>query len=157
MKNYLEAIAPRKQNVHMTHLEDEMTSREGMLYVAKVLREIAADAANDTFKITVKYDGCIHPDCILLTEIGDRTIKEIIDSKSIFKTKVLSHNFQTQQDEFVVVDNPIINNNNKNWVAVELENGEIIRTTEDHPFYTINRGWVKAKDLNEQDEIMQKK
>ena len=42
---------------------------------------------------------------------------------------------------------------NKEWVEVVFENGESIKVTEDHELYTTNRGWVKAIELNENDDI----
>ena len=52
---------------------------------------------------------------------------------------------------------PIIANNasngEKNWVEITLENGETIKLTEDHEVHTSNRGWVKAGELTEQDDI----
>jgi len=38
-------------------------------------------------------------------------------------------------------------------IEMTMENGKIIRCTEDHKFLTSNRGWVTAKDLTEFDEI----
>ena len=156
-KDYIEQITAKTKNVHQTHLEDEIIDfgKDGIQYVADVLKNIAE--GSNRFTITTKWDGCIHPNTIILTENGNRTIYDIINSKSIIETKVLTHNFKNNQDEFVVADSPRVNNNGKIWVDVELENGEIIKTTSDHPFYTINRGWVAACELNEKDEIMQKK
>lgn len=38
-------------------------------------------------------------------------------------------------------------------VIIELENGSKIKCTENHRFYTINRGWVEAKNLIDSDEL----
>jgi len=38
-------------------------------------------------------------------------------------------------------------------IIIELENGEFIKCTDNHRFYTINRGWVEAKDLLGSDEL----
>jgi hypothetical protein len=40
-----------------------------------------------------------------------------------------------------------------NIYIIELENNKIIKCTENHQFFTLNRGWVEAKDLNEKDEF----
>lgn len=39
-------------------------------------------------------------------------------------------------------------------IRIELENGEIFECTENHPFLTKNRGWVKAGDLLDSDELV---
>ena len=36
---------------------------------------------------------------------------------------------------------------------IELENNIILKCTDNHRFYTLNRGWVEAKDLIESDEL----
>jgi intein/homing endonuclease len=41
----------------------------------------------------------------------------------------------------------------KQWVEIELENGDLFKCTEDHEVYTENRGWVQAKDLTDQDNL----
>jgi intein/homing endonuclease len=38
-------------------------------------------------------------------------------------------------------------------IELEFENSKVIRCTKDHKFLTLNRGWVSANDLNENDEI----
>jgi len=38
-------------------------------------------------------------------------------------------------------------------VELEFEDGRIIKCTKAHEIYTLNRGWVKADDLTEKDDI----
>ena len=38
-------------------------------------------------------------------------------------------------------------------IIIQFENGSQVKCTQDHEFYTENRGWVKAVDLNEFDDI----
>ena len=38
-------------------------------------------------------------------------------------------------------------------LRLELEDGKILELTENHPVYTINRGWVRAGELNENDDV----
>jgi DNA polymerase III alpha subunit len=38
-------------------------------------------------------------------------------------------------------------------LELEFENGKTVRCTKDHEFLTGNRGWVKAEDLTEEDDI----
>lgn len=40
-------------------------------------------------------------------------------------------------------------------VELEFENGKIVRCTQDHKFLTHNRGWVEAKNLSENDDIVE--
>ena len=40
-------------------------------------------------------------------------------------------------------------------IEIESENGNIIRCTPDHQILTKNRGWVRAGDLEETDELIE--
>ena len=83
------------------------------------------------------------------------TIQEIIDSNE--KINVLTHNFYNNNNEFNEALFPRISNNGKDWVEIEFEDGSVVKTTEDHEFYTENRGWVMAKNLLSNDILKQKK
>lgn len=43
----------------------------------------------------------------------------------------------------------------KTLVKITLPSGKIVKCTPDHEIYTTNRGWVKAKDLVETDELVE--
>lgn len=47
----------------------------------------------------------------------------------------------------------IIRNHSDEWLELTFSNGRILNCTPDHPFETINRGIVYAKDLTEDDKI----
>lgn len=36
---------------------------------------------------------------------------------------------------------------------MEFENGKTVKCTKDHKFFTRNRGWIKADELTEDDDI----
>jgi hypothetical protein len=40
------------------------------------------------------------------------------------------------------------------YLELELENGRVLKLTEDHPVYVKNRGWVEAGRLQEGDDIL---
>jgi len=70
-----------------------------------------------------------------------------IEDVSIGDT-VLDHNSMPQLVEMTLnydVDEEVI--------IIQFENGGQVKCTQDHEFYTENRGWVKAVDLNEFDDI----
>lgn len=111
--------------------------------------------ANRPKTITIKMDGCVHPDTVLLTEAGEKTIHDIItDSKPC---AVLGHDFKTAEDTFTTAWNFKVNNNNKSWVNIELENGHLLQVTEDHEVYVEDIGWIEAKNLKPDMEIKEYK
>ena len=48
----------------------------------------------------------------------------------------------------------VIRNISSNWVSVKIEGGRNLICTDDHPFYTVNRGRVKAKNLKIDDIVI---
>lgn len=98
---------------------------------------------------------CLTYDTVLDTDIGSLTIGEIVEDS--LQCKVKSLNLQTNQIEYTPVVNVM-----KNFPAepiLELsveETGRIykLKCTASHRIYTKNRGYVKAKDLTEYDNIV---
>lgn len=120
---------------------------EGAIKSYQILRSTAEQPEY----VSIKFDGCIHPNSVLLTESGEMTILEIIKSPN--QHRVLTFNFETTTEEFCDAQYPRINENNKNWVQINLQNGSHLILTEDHEVYTLNRGWIKAKDILPDDDI----
>jgi intein/homing endonuclease len=63
---------------------------------------------------------------------------------------VISHDNSIQQ-----VLNTLSYNVDEEIIEIEFENGKTVRCTKEHEFFTSNRGWVSAKDLNEEDDIVE--
>ena len=98
----------------------------------------------------VLMNGCFSPDTLIKTRLGNKRIDAITSAD-----EVMSFNLQTQQFEYVppawVV--PTAHSADKPKLELAFEDGTVVRCTEDHEFYTTNRGWVKAIDLAETDDI----
>jgi hypothetical protein len=58
----------------------------------------------------------------------------------------------SQNEVIGIAHSPRIGQKTKEYLEIELENGEIIKCTKNHPFY-VNGKWIKAKDLKENDDI----
>jgi hypothetical protein len=135
---------------HLTHLEELILTRkeEGLkiaLHIIEQLYKVFVGHNDAKILVTTKYDGCIHPESKLITDRGHIEIEKIINSKE--NIKVLSHNFSTGLDEWNVAEFPRINNNEKKWVEITLEDDSTFKCTADHRVYTENRGWVEAQFL----------
>lgn len=112
----------------------------------------AADNAREY--ITIKWDGCIHPDLKIRTNKGVFRIEEVIDRYlSGEDFKVVAHDLETGTDVSININHAVKEFGNKSWVEIELENGEILRMTADHEVFTTNRGWVQAQHLTDSDDI----
>ena len=138
-----------EQKMRIPHPED-MIFDKGLAGAIAAMHGLQA-TANSPQNISVKFDGCIHPDSVLLTEFGEMTILDIInDTRPI---RVLVHNFDTGCDEYHVAEYPRINNNDKNWIKIDLENGSHITVTEDHEVHVVGKGWIQAKNIKPNDDI----
>jgi hypothetical protein len=93
--------------------------------------------------------GCFKEGTLVKTKCGDKPIEAISTDDEILT-------FDTETNEYYWI--------HPTWsgmtptagiqkIELELENGTIIHCTENHKFYTKNRGWVEAKDLNDIDDI----
>lgn len=75
-------------------------------------------------------ERCLSADTIIITENGNKTIKEIVDTK--YNGKVLSYNVLLEQDEWQSINNHSVMNNNNDWYEIELYSGKTIKVTGNH-------------------------
>ena len=84
------------------------------------------------------------------------SLEEVVDlfheGKEIF---VLSYNIDTEEIEYKeITDAGLISKNAEVLEIIDEETGKKIVCTPEHKVYTVNRGYVKAKDLKEDDELV---
>jgi ribonucleoside-diphosphate reductase alpha chain len=84
------------------------------------------------------------------------SLEEVVDlfheGKEIF---VLSYNIDTKEIEYKeITDAGLISKSAEVLEIIDEETGKKIVCTPDHKVYTVNRGYVKAKDLKEDDELV---
>lgn len=104
-----------------------------------------------SYEGTVKLHGCVSKDTeVTLADGSTKPISEIIVG-----TSILSYNTETKQIEFDTVKDVIVQELSKDWLELTFENRKTLKCTEDHPLFTLNRGWLEAKNLTENDEILE--
>jgi len=93
--------------------------------------------------------GCFEPNTMVKTITGDKKICDVTTEDQVLTFDIDSNSFSWVKPQFAG-ETPT-----KNSEKIELvfDTGKIIQCTSDHKFYTTNRGWVEAKDLNEDDDI----
>lgn len=122
----------------------------GALHALKELESMAEDVSD----VSLKWDGCIHPDSLVETSNGLMRIEDVIDLiNSSQPVSILQFDFDKQLALYAPIMHAVKKYGNKNWLEIELENGDTIRLTEDHEVYTTNRGWVEARELTNEDDI----
>jgi len=106
-------------------------------------------------RILAKLDGCLHHSTILQTEDGDKTIKEICDTK--YDGKVLSYNLETKKNVFDQIIGHSVKENIDNWYEIELEDGTILKVTDNHKIFLPNLNcYREVSDLKVGDFILKK-
>jgi hypothetical protein len=67
--------------------------------------------------------------------------------------EILSMNTETGENEWKEVYASTIMNPSAEVIEIEDENGNVLRCTPDHKIWTMNRGYVMAKNLEETDQL----
>lgn len=111
--------------------------------VMKVFNEIGG--------FTLEETNCLSGDVKILTNKGEIEIKKIVDKK--LRLEVLTLNEKTGSFEFKKIKD-YFDNGERDLLEIEFENGSVVKLTPDHKVFTENRGWVEAKDLTEEDDVV---
>lgn len=165
MVNFNQFLLEGKENknLHLVHIEDQIMNfgidgGRAAINFLRSLRDMLAGGSRSSVNMTVKWDGCIHEDTKIVTNIGIIPIKDLIERFDHGENiKVVGRDFSHSipYDKSIEIENTSISENDKDWVKVTLENGNSFTLTSDHEVYTNNRGWVEAKDLTEDDDILE--
>ena len=98
-------------------------------------------------------DGCFVGDSMVTMADGTITkIKDLVNKEDFFVKS-----WDESNKKFITSKghSARITKNVSEVQELELENGKIVKCTPDHRFLTKNRGWVEAKDLTEEDELIE--
>jgi DNA polymerase-3 subunit alpha len=86
--------------------------------------------------------NCLDATQLVRTDCGTKTMKEIVDNPELFKVAYLAENGTVQYE----TPSTVAYMGHKEVFELELEDGSVIRGTEDHKFL-YNKEWVTLKDL----------
>lgn len=83
-----------------------------------------------------KLDGCVSGDTLIKTkEYGYKPIKWIVDNKIKCKVKSMNSNGKLEYKDIITLFINKEDSNNQSWYTVELESGEKLTLTGNHPVY----------------------
>lgn len=116
-----------------------------------VYQEQVMSIFNKIGGFSLEESNCLSGDTLIYTNMGKVSIKEIVDNK--LELKVLTLNEKENTFEWKKIKD-YFNNGKKKLIEIELEDGNILKCTPEHEIYTKNRGWVKAIELTENDELV---
>lgn len=104
-------------------------------------------------KLDMAQEKCLDGNSIVdLQENGKTTIKEVVDNK--IQDKILSYNREEDLTEYRDIIGYANNRTTEEWLEIELENGNVIRVTPNHKIYVKDVGYVEAKDLTDDMELV---
>ena len=98
----------------------------------------------------ILMNGCFDPNTLIKTKTGDVKISELTIDHEVLNYNIETNSFEYAHPLWVI---PTPHSAGKDKIELEFEDGTIVRCTADHEFYTTNRGWVKAIDLDQTDDI----
>jgi hypothetical protein len=87
--------------------------------------------------------GCFLAESLIKTNNGTKNIEDISIGDIVY-------DYENQLQE---VKDVYCYNVDEDVLELTLEDGTLISCTKDHEFYTENRGWIKAEDLCEDDNL----
>lgn len=105
--------------------------------------------------MTEKIHGCVSPDTLVMLPNGEEVpIEDVIGDDAI--THVMSYDVETKKfkPKSITAKFRRPNTENKHWVRLTLENGRVLKITEDHPVFSNERNaYVPAKDIRPNEDI----
>ena len=112
---------------------------------------IEADSANEYANIEGNHGECFDGNTYIETDKGKKKIKTIVENKQDYKIKCYNETTKSLEYKPITAFHKNKRKNRKMLkISFEATKGKIkeIICTEDHMIHTDNRGWVQAKDLN---------
>lgn len=104
---------------------------------------VLCDASNIIFSIAALFMKCFTGDTLVATEDGDKRIDEIAVGDYVWAEDTVTG------EQVLKRVNKVYIKETDHLIHIGTSTGEDIETTENHPFYTEERGWVAASELKE--------
>lgn len=101
--------------------------------------------------VAVIVDECLDGETIIKTPVGDKRIMDMKAGDPIYSYDESTGKFI--EDEVVKLHTNLTNSRSVNMLEIEMEDGSIIRITENHKVLTTN-GWIEAGKLSVDDDII---
>ena len=99
------------------------------------------------------FDECFTEDTLLRTPEGLRTIKDIVHNR--YDGDVLSFDQELGSVVWRRVTDWFEIKKPRNLIRLTFDNGVVLTVTSEEEFLTSNRGWVRAIDLDSNDDIVE--
>lgn len=98
----------------------------------------------------VVLDECFTYDTKIMTELGEKSIGDIVEN--VLDIKILTYNHKNKILEYKKI-NRWIRKSKDTIYKIKLNNGLFIECTDNHKFYVKNKGYVRARELTTTDDL----
>jgi hypothetical protein len=103
-------------------------------------------------KITNVCEGkckyCFTEDTLVKTIDGNKKIRDIVNGDTVINVDLKKNKVITNE-----VSQLHCRDYKGELIQLEMEDGKILKMTPNHKVYTLNRGWIRADNLNENDDL----
>lgn len=120
------------------------------LDTAHYLRNEHLIGDDETIIVTQKLHGCVDKNTLIETDMGVKTIGEIVDNK--LQVKVKSMNVETNEVVFSEIEDFYLLKDDGEWYEIELEDGRTITITGNNPVWLPDLGCYRRVDELNGDE-----
>ncbi len=103
--------------------------------------------------VCVIVDECFHPDSKVLTPDGYIPIKDLNEGDIVINYDQNENVFK--EDTIIKKHENLVNSYSEKMYELQFDNGSVIKVTGNHKFLTTD-GWVRADELTENHEIINK-
>ena len=108
--------------------------------------------------ITKSANLCLTGDTeVTILVNGKEKRVKLEEMKNYVGCPIKSYNIETNQIEWQECYEFLDMGESEELIEIELEDGKVLRCTPDHKIYTKNRGYIKAEELTENDELVTEK
>jgi ribonucleoside-diphosphate reductase alpha chain len=121
--------------------------------------------ANSTLSACMPSESCLKWDHEVSTNLGYMNFHEIlehggvswedIEERNLIGWHSLDNHLKIPTKDGEKEVDKVYYNGVAEVYEIEMENGEVVKCTGNHKFLTKNKGWVKTKNLTENDEIIE--
>lgn len=102
--------------------------------------------------VAVIVDECLHPETLVSTPNGLVKISDLAVGDQIYSFDEVTK--EIVEDKIVKVHENLTISSNEEMYELVFDTNEILKVTGNHKILTENRGWVRADELTEFDEII---
>lgn len=132
-------------------VEFDAATHSGKADIQRIVEELAYTTFSGTQRIYL-FDECFTEDTLLYTREGPRSIRDLVETR--FEGEVLAYDMETECPVWDIITK-WFDHGEREVVRLIFDNGEEITVTENELLWTRNRGWVAAKDLTPEDDVLE--